>query len=248
MLHATYDVRHTMSKIKAVFFDAGGTLFTPHPSVGEIYAETSKRYGANCDPDVLETEFESAWRKRGGLSSLGSDTNEAKERDWWRSLVTEVFTSSGGVPEFGRFFDELHRSFVNKELWRIYPEVIETLASLRSEGMALGIVSNWDLRLPIVIENMGLTSCFDFVLGSSACGATKPSPKIFEEALKHSRTRPDETLHIGDTYHEDFLGAEGVGIRPIHLDRMGKSNHVPKERCIRSLDEIKRWVTEQGRI
>ena len=110
-------------KIKAIFFDAGGTLFRPFPSVGEIYARTASSFGTNCNPKVLEIEFHSAWKRRGGLSSLGAETNEAKERDWWHTLVREVFDSHGGVPRFDEFFEVLHRSFEEKHLWEIYPEV-----------------------------------------------------------------------------------------------------------------------------
>ncbi|MBI4358610.1 MAG: haloacid dehalogenase, partial [Candidatus Omnitrophica bacterium] len=85
-------------KVKAIFFDAGGTLFRPYPSVGEIYARTAFAYGMKCDPDVLEREFQLAWQKRGGLSSLGRETSEVKERSWWYTLVEEVFASHGGVP------------------------------------------------------------------------------------------------------------------------------------------------------
>ncbi|MBI4395290.1 MAG: haloacid dehalogenase, partial [Candidatus Omnitrophica bacterium] len=77
-------------KIKAIFFDAGGTLFRPYPSVGEIYAEAASRYGGTYDAERLEAGFNSAWKKRGGLSSLGTETNEEKERRWWHSLVREV--------------------------------------------------------------------------------------------------------------------------------------------------------------
>src|SRR3989338_1863322 len=104
-------------KFKAVFFDAGGTLFCPYPSVGEIYAETAARFGTESNPAVLESEFQAAWLRRGGLSSLGSTTSEEKERAWWHTLVQEVFESSGGVPRFEEFFAELHKSFMYKELW-----------------------------------------------------------------------------------------------------------------------------------
>lgn len=229
-------------KTKAIFFDAGGTLFEPFPSVGKIYAKAASRYGVCCDSDVLETAFHSAWQRRGGLSSLGSETNEAKERAWWHGLVCEVFSFQGGVPRFDEFFDELHRSFEEKHLWQIYPEVLDVLSGLRSRGIILGIVSNWDLRLQKLVRNLELHSYFDFLLSSSMCGATKPSRKIFEEALKRAGTKPEETVHVGDTYEEDFAGAEPLGIRALLLDRTGTGNSAPDELRIRSLEELYRWI------
>ena len=225
-------------KIKAIFFDAGGTLFRPFPSVGEIYARTASPFGVNCNPEVLEVEFHSAWKKRGGLSSLGAETNEAKERNWWHTLVREVFDSQGGVPRFEEFFEVLHRSFEEKHLWEIYPEVLEVLTILQKRGLILGIVSNWDLRLPRLVRNLGLESYFDFLLSSSVCGATKPSAKIFEEALRKANALPEEAIHVGDTYEEDFVGADRLGIKALLLDRNGNGNSVPPEMRIGSLAEL----------
>ena len=85
------------SKIKAVFFDAGGTLFRPFPSVGEIYAEVAGRHGLQADPEKLEEVFHLAWEERDGLASLSNHSNKKKEREWWHSLVREVFSPFGFV-------------------------------------------------------------------------------------------------------------------------------------------------------
>src|SRR3989338_1608357 len=168
--------------IKAVFFDAGGTLFRPYPSVGEIYAKAASAYGLTCDAKSLEQQFYLTWKKRGGLASLGSETSEEKERRWWYELVQEMFHSHGNFPEFDEFFKALHRSFEDKELWEIFPEVPDVLRRLRAKNLILAVVSNWDLRLPKVLTNLGLHSQFDFYVSSSMCGATKPERKIFLEA------------------------------------------------------------------
>ena len=224
--------------VKAVFFDAGGTLFRPFPSVGEIYARTASPYGC-YDARKLEAEFETAWNKRGGLSSLGSETSEAKERAWWQSLVEEVFESQGGVKQFDEFFEKLHRSFEDKHLWEIFPEVLEVLHGLRARGLILGVVSNWDLRLPRLFRNLGLDAYFDFLLTSSMCGVTKPSQGIFREALRQASCQPEEVLHVGDTYEEDFVGARRAGIRALLLDRNRSGNSAPPEFRISSLRELK---------
>ncbi len=225
-------------KIKAVFFDAGGTLFRPYPSVGEIYARSALAYGLKCDPKLLEQTFYTAWKKRGGLASLGTDTSEEKERAWWYSLVKEVISPHGEIPEFDQFFHVLHRSFEEKELWEIFPEVPEVLKELRSRGITIGIVSNWDLRLAKLLVNLDLHSQIDFFVSSSLCGATKPEPKIFHQALQLAKSKPEETLHVGDTYEEDVVGAKAVGIHPLLIDRNRNGKSVPKELSITSLTEV----------
>lgn len=225
--------------IKAVFFDAGGTLFQPYPSVGELYANTAAKFGGGeFEPEAIEAGFQVAWKRRNGLASLGDETSEQKEREWWYSLVSEVFKPLGAVPKFDDFFDELQRLFVKKESWFIFPDTIKTLEFLRKRGVKRGVVSNWDLRLNQVLRNLGLTDYFDFVVGSSFIGATKPHPKIFEEALHLSNCRAEEAIHVGDTFEEDFLGAQALGIHAYLIDRKGNSHLAPHEKRIRSLEEL----------
>ena len=43
---------------------------------------------------------------------------------------------------------------------------------------------------------------------------------------------------MGDTYEEDFVGAERLGIRAYLLDRAGIGNSVPDRVRVRSLSEL----------
>ena len=78
-------------KIKVVFFDAGGTLFRPYPSVGDVYARTAARHGVVVQAGEVEEAFHKSWHKRNGMVSLAGRTTEKIERDWWYALVRDVF-------------------------------------------------------------------------------------------------------------------------------------------------------------
>ena len=73
---------------KAVFFDAGGTLLRPYPSVGEIYQTVASRHGCQVDKDVIEKKFRKIWIRRNGLADLSSHSDEKVERELWRSIVS----------------------------------------------------------------------------------------------------------------------------------------------------------------
>jgi putative hydrolase of the HAD superfamily len=47
----------------------------------------------------------------------------------------------------------------------------------------------------------------------------KPSPALYDLALQRANSIPDYTIHIGDSYIHDVLGARAVGITPVLLDR-----------------------------
>ena len=213
--------RPDFSRIKAVFFDAGGTLFQPHPSVGEIYAEVALKFGLAVDPKKIEELFHDLWEKRDGLAGLSSHSSEKVEREWWRSLVGEVFSKFGTIERFDEFFTELYDRFARPESWRIFPDVLSVFEVLKRQGKILGIISNWDSRLFSICEGLGLEPYLDFILASAVVGAAKPSPKIFKEAIQRARVSPEEALHIGDSLEDDILGAQRSGIQTVFLNRKG---------------------------
>ena len=80
-----------MPKAKVVFFDAGGTLFRPYPSVGDVYARVALAHGVRVDPAVVEKTFHAKWHERSGANTLAVQTSEKIEREWWYALVRDVF-------------------------------------------------------------------------------------------------------------------------------------------------------------
>lgn len=217
-----------LSKTKAIFFDAGGTLFKPHPSVGEVYAEVAHGYGLEADCELIETVFHALWKERDGLAclagrraSLAGHSGEKEERKWWRSLVWDVFTKIGELTDFDKFFDELHDRFAHPDVWRLFPDVFPVLQAAKKRNLIVGIVSNWDSRLFGICEGLGLKPYLDFILASAVVGAAKPSPKIFKEALRQACVTPEEAIHVGDSLIDDIWGAEQVGIKGIFIDRSG---------------------------
>ncbi len=230
------------NKIRAVFFDAGGTLFQPYPSVGEIYHEVARDFGLVADPHALETAFHAAWEARDGLASLASHSGEKEERKWWRTLVGEVFSEFGKIERFEDFFEALYDRFASAVAWRLFPDALPTLQRLKKEEKIVGIVSNWDSRLFGICEGLGLGPYVDFIVASAVTGVAKPSPKIFQEALKKARIPADAVLHVGDSLEDDVYGAKRVGIHALFLDRKGRrpSHEVP---TIPNLEALWLWVS-----
>ena len=65
----------------------------------------------------------------------------------------------------------------------------------------------------------------------------KPDPHIFNYALAAVGASAEEVVHVGDTYEADIIGAQGVGIRPILIDRDSTQTDRWKE-TIQSLSEL----------
>jgi putative hydrolase of the HAD superfamily len=224
-------------KIKSVFFDAAGTLFDVKGSVGEIYSTLAAKYGADPNPDKIQSDFVRFFRLQPPLAfekGLADHLRTELERKWWRLIVENVFAGQP-IRQFDQFFNELFEYFRNGDAWRLYDDVLPTLHKLKNNGIGLGVISNFDSRLPDLLSNLGIFDLFDSVHISSCEGAAKPDPKIFVSALGFHNIKPEEAIHVGDSLREDFEGAQSAGLSAVLIDRIGqnKSNY-----CITRLDEL----------
>jgi FMN phosphatase YigB (HAD superfamily) len=68
------------------------------------------------------------------------------------------------------------------------------------------------------MERLGLTARVDMILDSHDEGVEKPDPRFFEIALARSGARKETTIHIGDLYYVDVIGARNAGLRGVLLD------------------------------
>lgn len=78
--------------------------------------------------------------------------------------------------------------------FRPYPEVPDTLARLRADGVRLAVVSNWDVSLHDVLERTDLRRLVDAVVISAVEGVAKPDPAIFRIAL--AKLGVSEAVHV----------------------------------------------------
>jgi putative hydrolase of the HAD superfamily len=208
--------------VRALFFDVGGTLIQPYPSVGAVYATVARRHGINTTADEMERAFRESW------AALKGPGLTVSRKDWWRELV---FRTIG--QENVACFEELYETFASPTAWEVFPDVKDTLREARARGLHVGIVSNWDERLRPLLERIGLAHYFHSITVSCEAGAEKPQAEIFLSALDAAHVIPAEAAHLGDNQNEDVRGAEAVGMRALLLDRSGAD-----AAALRSLSEL----------
>ena len=112
-----------------------------------------------------------------------------------------------------------------------------SLAALRQRGLKLTVVSNANGKLKLLFERLELAGCVDCLLDSYDEGVEKPDPRYFEIALQRSGARRETTIHVGDLYHVDVVGARNAGLRGVLLDEAGLYPDVDCRR-VRSLREL----------
>jgi putative hydrolase of the HAD superfamily len=102
-----------------------------------------------------------------------------------------------------------------------YPDAPPALARLRERGVALVVVSNWDVSLHALLREVGLAGMVDGAVTSAEVGRPKPAGEIFDAALALAGSPARRTLHVGDSVEHDVRGALAAGIRPVLLRREG---------------------------
>ncbi len=122
----------------------------------------------------------------------------------------------------------------------------ENLESLKQK-FSLGLISNTG-RTPgkvllKLLEKLNLRDLFDFFVFSDEILARKPDPRVFQIALSKGAASPEETVHVGDSYRLDFLGAKNLGINPVLYCPVDL--FPPGEPFIRSFDQLEKLIKER---
>jgi len=210
--------------ITTITFDAGNTLLFCDPTPAEIYSEVLSLYGRTVTADEVKPVFADAWAELQARTPPGIDRYNSQpggEKQWWGAFLREVLARLEHDAEWRLLLDELYAAFSNPAVWKVYPETHATLEALHGRGLELAVISNWDRRLPEILDGLGLTGWFRTITVSAIEMVEKPAAGIFLRTLERLGVEPEETLHIGDSLLEDYGGSKSVGMNPVLIDRPG---------------------------
>ena len=226
--------------IKAVFFDFYYTLGVWGLPLQDSLQKIADRY-------QFEIDWERYAKAVQNLFADASDTDPSNHSllDTLDKIVESycTFIQELGVKEHAdqmawELLQAGHSLFA-ANVATLYDDVVPTLQRLKDDGYKLAIVSNWDTPLDPLAERLGIAQYFDAITAShdTRVRSAKPDPHIFEYTLNAVGVSAEETVHVGDTYEADIIGAQGVGIRPILIDR--DEPYVDRwDETIRSLAEL----------
>ena len=205
----------------AVTIDVTGTLIHC-PRLAEIYSSVLERHGTRIPASRLEGLIPTVWdemdcRVEGGLDRFGE--HEGGASGWWNDYLQRICDYQELAHPGPFAAAELFDRFAHADAWEIYPDVGPALDRMETMGLRLVALSNWDSRLPLLLDRLDLTGRFEAVIYSGAVGYEKPHASIFNAALEALGLRASSVVHIGDRAVDDVEGAEAVGMRALLLDR-----------------------------
>lgn len=216
--------------VRAVFFDAVGTLIHPEPSAGSAYLQFGRQFGSRLPADEIRGRFAASFARQEQLDvTRDHRTDEARELRRWREIVTEVLSD---VADGEGCFRALHTYFAQPTAWRVEAGAGEVLRALSSRGFVVGIASNFDHRLRGVLSGLEELAWVDRLVISSEVGWKKPAPEFFGLVGRSIELPPSAVLFVGDDLDNDYSGARAAGQHALLFDPRSRSRLAPAERFV----------------
>ena len=223
--------------LETVFLDAGGVLV--YPNWWRI-SDALAAQGVSVSTEALMRADPIARRELDDRRIVGGTTDAS--RGW---LFFDLILRHAGVQASdatAAALSELHAYHTASNLWEYVPaDVVPAVEALKRRGLRLVVVSNANGTLRAHMDRLDMTRRFDCVLDSADEGVEKPDPRFFEIALERSGATRATTIHVGDLYHIDVIGARNAQLRGVLLD---EADLRPDADCprVRTLDELVQLV------
>lgn len=220
-------------KLEAIFFDAGGTLVYPDPSLTLAALHEINRLPTQEQLYAAERDAKHQLDEARTHGITGVDAR------FWQ-IYYDCLLRGLGLDDLA-LRDRLVASTRAGINWRsVRTGTRQALERLHAR-YRLGVISNSDGSIARLLNELGIGDCFDAVIDSHHCGAEKPDPRIFRAALDALRSRPEDSLYVGDIYSVDFIGAQGAGLRSVLMDAAGVYVRSGFPR-VASLAELEAWI------
>jgi putative hydrolase of the HAD superfamily len=204
-------------RVETVFLDAGGVLV--HPNWGRV-SEALGRQGLETDPAALAAADFHARRALDDAARIRTTTDASRGGLYFDLVLARAGLAASDATRAA--LEELRAYHAVHNLWEhVPPDVPAALARLRGLGLRLVVVSNANGTLAVALERTGLARLVDHALDSHHEGVEKPDPRFFQLALARAGATPESTVHVGDLFHIDVVGARKAGLRAILFDAAG---------------------------
>jgi HAD superfamily hydrolase (TIGR01509 family) len=221
--------------IETVFLDAGGVLVNPN---FDRVAQTLGLHGVVTTGDVLRAAEPLAKRDLEDPAFIRRSDDDSRGLVYFATVLQRA-----GIPIDDRVraaLGELRAYHALHNLWEsVPPDVIPFLERLRVSGLRRVVVSNANGTLLAKFASLGLLPYFDALFDSHVEKVEKPDRRFFDIALERSGSKRETTVHVGDFFEIDVVGARNAGLAAILYDPFGVNTDRDCDR-VGSFDELAR--------
>lgn len=174
--------------IHTILFDLDGTLIDTNKLITESFYHTFNQFGLEFSHDEI-------------LAFNGPPLKETFEK-------IDLDKAEAMITTYREHNLEHHDAYV-----KIFPNVKETLDTLKKQGIQLGIVTT-KMR-GTAIRGMKLTGIYDYfdtIIAIDDITNPKPHPEPVLSAMKNIQADPETTLMVGDNHH-DIESGQNAGVK-----------------------------------
>jgi HAD superfamily hydrolase (TIGR01549 family) len=222
----------TNGVIDLVTFDLYDTLIELNPPRWERLAEAARTLGIAADPLVLREAdriAEDYFTVENGR--LPVRERGAQEREAFRLELMRRWLEAAGLPHDPETTRGMRLAYVSEfeevpdyHHYRLFDDVLPALRMVRRAGIKTAVISNADDDVTVVCVHFDFAPLMDLIVTSALVGYEKPDPRTYYAALEPLQVDPERALHIGDQPNSDVIGARGIGMGAVLLDRYGRHN------------------------
>lgn len=219
----------------AVSLDLDGTIIEKTPPGAIAFLDCCLRLGLPVTRDCFRTVERIYQRYFANKSRVQRRVLQLGIEGFWRNynhLVLRMLLGSSVEP--------LDVDLITKKFAESYSPDISvsedtrfTLETLRKRRIPLCIITDRNVIFRGSVDPrddlcaMGLIGYFDFILGGTPGGASKPDPTIFMSAASRFGVNVRNLVHLGDDFYSDYQAALRAGARGLLLDRHQVYPEVP---------------------
>ena len=199
-----------MTQIRAVVFDAYGTLLDIHAAMAPYAGHLGQNW-LQISSDWRAKQLEYGW--------VRSLAGPGRHRDFW-TLTREAlaWTAARHGIHDAALLEGILSAYRHLAP---YPEVPSLLAHIRGLGLTRAILSNGETTmLADAVRSAGIAELLDTVLSVDAVGVFKPDPRVYRLATDRLGLAAESIAFVSSNPWDAF-GAHAFGFRVFHVDRAG---------------------------
>ena len=245
----------TNGPIDLVTFDLYDTLIELNPPRWERLADAARKQGIDADPLVLREAdriAEDYFTIENGRVPIRD--REQPQREAFRLELMRRWLEAAGLPHDPETTREIRLAYISEfdevpdhHHYRLFNDVLPALRTLRRAGVQTAVISNADADVTVVCVHFAFAPLMDLIVTSALVGYEKPDPRTYRAALEPLGIDPEFAVHVGDQPNSDVVGALGVGMDAVLIDRYDRHNGVDVP-TVSSLTELADTVVAGRRL
>jgi putative hydrolase of the HAD superfamily len=230
--------------IKAVFFDWFNTLARYEPARDESARQVLHEFGFEVPLARIQQAIsiaDKAWFEENAQSSVRTRNPAEQAQTYARhqqKILMEAGVDISGKPELMKKIITRMQTISSVMHFVLFDDALSALQTIKEQNLIVGILTNLDRDMKPLCRELGIEPYIDVIVTSGEIGVDKPNPRIFQAALQRANVTAAEAVLVGDQYKNDIMGARGVGMKSILIDRLDQSTDITDCPRLKSLLEV----------